>query len=479
MGRLQMTVGYFNPVEKLDTSPRVSDEVKYTTCYMCACRCGIKVHMLDGNIRYIEGNKNHPINKGALCAKGAAGIMNHYSPARLTKPLKRVGDRGKGEFQEIEWEEALSLASNWLTDIRSTDPRKLAFFTGRDQSEAFTGWWATQFGTPNYAAHGGFCSVNMATAGIYTIGGSFWEFGEPDWPLAKYFLLFGVAEDHNSNPIKAGLSKLKANGAKFVSVNPIKTGYSAVADEWLGIRPGTDGIFVLSLVHELLKADRIDLDYIVRYTNLPWLVIQDPGNPDDGLFARGEDGEPLCWDGAKGEIASALLADITPSLSGDRRLPDGRTAIPAFALMADHAASRQHHRAGGCGARNQYPRRDHSPHRGGARRNSLRTGNRNRPAVDGLGGTASRDDQGPPRRHACDARHFGPFERLSHLPRHPSAANSLGQHRLPGRLPLQTTLPQDRAAAAETHWKSRPGSARHAHVGPTARVSRGARGFAG
>ena len=44
-----------------------------------------------------------------------------------------------------------------------------------------TGWWAQQFGTPNYAAHGGFCSVNMAAAGMYTIGGSFWEFGEPDW----------------------------------------------------------------------------------------------------------------------------------------------------------------------------------------------------------------------------------------------------------------------------------------------------------
>jgi len=329
-----MTVGYFNPVEELDTSPTVSDEVKYTTCYMCACRCGIKVHLLDGTIRYIEGNKNHPINKGVLCAKGSAGIMNHYSPARLTKPLKRVGERGKGEFQEIEWEEALSLASGWLSDIRSADPRKLAFFTGRDQSQAFTGWWATQFGTPNYAAHGGFCSVNMATAGIYTIGGSFWEFGEPDWALSKYFLMFGVAEDHDSNPIKAGLSTLKANGAKFVSVNPIKTGYSAVADEWLGIRPGTDGIFVLSLVHELLKADRIDLDYIVRYTNLPWLVIQNPGNEDDGLFARGADGEPLCWDGTKDEIASALLADITPSLSGERVLPDGRKAIPAFELMA-------------------------------------------------------------------------------------------------------------------------------------------------
>ncbi len=89
-------------------------------------------------------------------------------------------------------------------------PKKLAFFTGRDQSQGLTGWWASQFGTPNYAAHGGFCSVNMAAAGLYTFGGAFWEFGEPDWKHTKYFLMFGVAEDHASNPIKAGLGKLKA-----------------------------------------------------------------------------------------------------------------------------------------------------------------------------------------------------------------------------------------------------------------------------
>ncbi len=60
---------------KIDTSPEVSDEVKCTTCYMCACRCGIKVHLKDGAIRYIEGNRDHPVNRGVLCAKGAAGIM--------------------------------------------------------------------------------------------------------------------------------------------------------------------------------------------------------------------------------------------------------------------------------------------------------------------------------------------------------------------------------------------------------------------
>ena len=175
--------------------------------------------------------------------------------------------------------EALDIA----TEMAGQDPgdrsqESSPSFTGRDQSQALTGWWATQFGTPNYAAHGGFCSVNMAAAGLYTMGGSFWEFGEPDWDQTRYFMMFGVAEDHASNPIKIGLGKVKANGAKFVSINPIRTGYSAIADEWVGIRPGTDGLLVFSLIRELLLADQVDFDYLARYTNAGWLVIQDEGS---------------------------------------------------------------------------------------------------------------------------------------------------------------------------------------------------------
>ena len=323
------------PQTPAETSPHVSDEVKTTTCYMCACRCGIKVHLADGRIRYIEGNKDHPVNRGVLCAKGSAGIMQHYSPARLSKPLLRVGPRGSGEFREIEWDEALQLATTWLSEVRSRDPKRLAFFTGRDQSQSLTGFWAQQFGTPNFAAHGGFCSVNMAAGGIYTIGGSFWEFGEPDWDRARYFMMFGVAEDHDSNPIKIGLSKLRANGAKFVSVNPVRTGYSATADEWIGIKPGTDGLFILAMVHELLKADRIDLDSLVRYTNAPWLVVRNPGGADDGLFARDGDGNPLCWDRTSGGAASAMQAEVSPVMVGDFTLPDGRKAVPVFQLLAE------------------------------------------------------------------------------------------------------------------------------------------------
>ena len=94
---------------KLDTSPKISDEVKKTTCYMCACRCGIDVHVENGRVKYIEGNKDHPVNKGVLCAKGSAGIMQHYSPARLTAPMKRIGERGSGKFKSISWAEALEM----------------------------------------------------------------------------------------------------------------------------------------------------------------------------------------------------------------------------------------------------------------------------------------------------------------------------------------------------------------------------------
>jgi len=325
---------YFWPREEVDTSPKVSDEVKYTTCYMCACRCGIKVHLKDSAIRYIEGNRNHPVNRGVICGKGAAGIMQQHSPAKLRKPLKRVGDRGSGEFREIEWEEAIATAVEWLSAIRSEDPKKLAFFTGRDQSQSLTGYWASQFGTPNFAAHGGFCSVNMAAAGMYTLGSSFWEFGEPDWRHTRFFMMFGVAEDHDSNPIKIALSGLRQRGARFVSVNPVRTGYSAIADEWVGIRPGTDGLFVMALIHELLKSDRIDLDYLARYTNAAWLVIQAPGAADDGLFARNEAGEPLVLE-ASGSLASSAVTDVAARLVGEAVLPDGRRAVPVFQLVAE------------------------------------------------------------------------------------------------------------------------------------------------
>ena len=297
----------------LDTSPKVSDEVRKTTCYMCACRCGINVHLKSGKVSYIEGNRDHPINKGVLCAKGASGIMQVTAPSRLRAPLRRVGPRGSGAFEEISWDEALQTAVDWLKPLRDTAPEKLAFFTGRDQSQSFTGWWAQAFGTPNYAAHGGFCSVNMAAAGIYTIGGAFWEFGAPDWERTRLFVMFGVAEDHDSNPIKIGLGKLKARGARVIGVNPIRTGYNAIADDWLGITPGTDGLLILSLIHCLLVAGKVDLDYLAQFTNAPLLVNETDG-PDKGLILKNAESQPFVIDKRTGAPAPWDGKAVEPDL---------------------------------------------------------------------------------------------------------------------------------------------------------------------
>ncbi len=324
----------------------VRTETKNTTCYMCACRCGIRVHLRDGQIRYIEGNPDHPLNKGVICAKGASGIMKQYSPARLTKPLRRKpgAERGASEFEEISWEEAFTLMTERLSRIRSSDPKKFALFTGRDQMQALTGLFARQFGTPNYAAHGGFCSVNMAAGMIYTIGGSFWEFGGPDLDRAKLFVMIGTAEDHHSNPLKIALSKFKRNGGRFVSINPVRTGYSAIADEWVPIRPGTDGALLLALVHEIIRQGLYDRDFVVRYTNGPQLVNQGQDGPESGLLVRtGEPHDEGCfdpqdqvwWDRLTDQPVRTHTEGSDPFLLGEFSLPDGTPVKPAFQLLVD------------------------------------------------------------------------------------------------------------------------------------------------
>ena len=318
-------------------------EVKTTTCYMCACRCGIKVTLKNDEIRYIEGNPEHPLNQGVLCAKGSSGIMKQYSPARLTTPmLRKAGTkRGDGDFEPISWDRAFDILEQRLNNIRATDPKKFGLFTGRDQMQALTGLFAQQFGTPNYAAHGGFCSVNMAAGMIYSVGGSFWEFGGPDLEQAKLLIMIGTAEDHHSNPLKKELSKFKRHGGRFVSVNPIRTGYSAIADEWLAIKPSTDGALLLALIHELIKIDGFNKEYITRYSNAADLVNIDNDSKNHGLFVRKSgkrDGlDHLWWDAKQNKAVLNHTETNTPELTGEYCI-NGIKMKPAFQLLIERVS---------------------------------------------------------------------------------------------------------------------------------------------
>ncbi|CAB3967741.1 formate dehydrogenase [Burkholderia cenocepacia] len=324
-------------------------EIKTTTCYMCACRCGIRVHLRDGEVRYIDGNPAHPLNQGVICAKGSSGIMKQYSPARLTQPLMRKpgAERGDAQFEPVSWEVAFDVLEKRLAHLRATDPKRFALFTGRDQMQALTGLFAKQFGTPNYAAHGGFCSANMAAGMIYTIGGSFWEFGGPDLDNAKLFFMIGTAEDHHSNPLKIALGKFKRAGGRFIAINPVRTGYAAIADEWIPIRPGTDGALFMALMHELIARDAFDLEFVSRFTNAAELVDQRDGADTFGLFVR-DAGAPevnalypqnrMWWDTKTNRAVLHHTEGAAPALDGRYTLDDGTPVAPSFTLLREQVA---------------------------------------------------------------------------------------------------------------------------------------------
>ena len=240
--------------------------------------------------------------------------------------------------------EAFATLAERLAKIRATDPKRFALFTGRDQMQALTGLFARQFGTPNYAAHGGFCSVNMAAGMIYTIGGSFWEFGGPDLDRAKLFVMIGTAEDHHSNPLKIAISKFKRDGGRFVSINPVRSGYSAIADEWVPIRPGTDGAFLLAVIHEILAKGLYDRDFVVQYTNGGELVNLDAAHDEYGMFVRTEvPQEEACydpqnklwWDRHTNRPVLSHAPGADPFLLGEFTLADGTPVKPAFQLLQE------------------------------------------------------------------------------------------------------------------------------------------------
>ncbi|MEO0693956.1 MAG: molybdopterin-dependent oxidoreductase, partial [Pseudomonadota bacterium] len=132
--------------------------------------------------------------------------------------------------------------------------------------------------------------------------------------------------------------RLKERGARVVGVNPIRTGYNAVADDWYGITPGTDGLFILSLVHCLLKAGKVDLDYLARYTNAACLVNMDEASDEYGLILKDDDGRDLVWDRREGRPRCYDKPDVIPDLTGTWRHA-GYTHVPVFHLIAERYLS--------------------------------------------------------------------------------------------------------------------------------------------
>lgn len=238
-----------------------------TICEMCFWRCGVLASVADGKVVRLEGNPDHPLNRGRLCARGNAGTDLLYDPDRLKYPMRRVGARGEGRFTRISWDEAFDFLATKLAAIRQTHGAEATAFFPHGIGSRFFGTLMSAYGTPN-SAEPSFAQCRGPREVGYGL-----TFGQPlgspepvDLESAKLVVLIGshLGENVFTSQITAfaeGLSR----GARLIAVDPRFSTAAAKADWWLPIRPGTDVALLLAWIHVLIGEDLYDRDYIARY----------------------------------------------------------------------------------------------------------------------------------------------------------------------------------------------------------------------
>lgn len=240
-----------------------------TNCEMCFWRCGTIAEVSDGKVVRVEGNPDHPLTEGRLCARGNAGPELLYDPDRLKYPLLRTGPRGSGKFQRITWDQALDTFAQQLTALKQKHgPESVAYFP-HGVASGFFGTLLKAYGTPN-SAEPAFaqCRGPREVGYALTFGQGLGSPEPVDLAEAKLIVLIGthIGENVFTSQVTAfaeGLSR----GAKLIVVDPRFSTAAAKADWWLPIRPGTDIALLLAWMNVLAAEGLYDKEYIAKYAN--------------------------------------------------------------------------------------------------------------------------------------------------------------------------------------------------------------------
>lgn len=226
-----------------------------STCRMCPAGCGIVVRSVNGRAKKIEGNPVHPLNRGKLCARGQAGLQELYHPDRLRNAVRQSGGRGSRQFEPLHWDEGLGLL---LEKVQATDPARIAFLGGvlPDSLYLLVSRWLEALGAPPpvmfdllTALDGRSTSAQVAT----TLYGSS-QLPVYDIANANTIFSFGanLLETWES-PVAYGYAfgqfRQGQTGGRgfFAQFEPRLSATAALADEWIPIRPGTEGLVALAM----------------------------------------------------------------------------------------------------------------------------------------------------------------------------------------------------------------------------------------
>jgi anaerobic selenocysteine-containing dehydrogenase len=261
-----------------------------TLCQQCAAGCGITVRVMQGEsirtidgeqrrvkavqAKKIEGNPEHPISMGGTCARGQAGLQVLYHPDRIQTPLKLSGPRGSGQYQPITWKEAQQLLVTQLQQQQAT-PQAIALLTGR-RNRGTLGTIVERFaagiGTSNLVSYDPFDPAPIRKAMEMVTGVS--RLPAVDFANANYLLSFNaslfetflspVRNIYSYGHMRQGRPGLRGH---FVQAEPRLSQTAACADEWLPIKPGTEGLLALAIAHVIVNEKLYNADFVGQSAN--------------------------------------------------------------------------------------------------------------------------------------------------------------------------------------------------------------------
>ena len=339
-------------VHEVRRTPEVK-KVK-TCCRACIANCGVIATVVNGRVVKLQGNPEDKMSKGRMCAKGLSGIQALYHPNRNKYPMMRVGKRGENKWRRISWEKAIDIIARKLMETKEKYGAEYVFCStgGGGNPEIWSiARFCNIFGTPNWFEPGcAQCYLPRVLAYTMMYGGSDCSiadsnalelFDVENTPI-QTLVLWGTDPSY-SCPASGGsmVNDLRARGVQTVVIDPRLTPDAAKADVWLPVRPGTDVALLLCWIRYIMANELYDRDFILRWSNLPYLVDVETKKQLRAEVSADPD-EPdvyYVWD-EKTQSAKPLYypydESLAPALRGTY-LVNGRRCKPAFELLFERA----------------------------------------------------------------------------------------------------------------------------------------------
>jgi len=240
----------------------------YSLCGMCAVRCPMEVMVEDGRVVWLQGNPHDQAIGTSLCAKGSAGLAFEYDDERPQTPLIRKGPRGGGQWRRASWDEALDYIADKLRDtIETFGARGIALSDRGGLFTDLTRTFVQALGSPNYFNHDAACAGNVhnAARSIYGLSHAGLVF---DLKNTKHLVLYGrnLVESLMVKEAKAFMSAM-ANGMRCTYIDPRASITACKATRYWQVRPNSDYALNLALIHEVLKQEAYDKDFVARFVS--------------------------------------------------------------------------------------------------------------------------------------------------------------------------------------------------------------------